>query len=137
MARKSRRMMSQINVVPYIDVMLVLLVIFMVTAPMINPGQVDLPSVGQNLAQSQDPVQVILHRDGSLTVMDSRQGGEEGVPHDRLLDRMLTLHRRDPERPVVIAADRNVRYEEVMQLMDILKQANIQRVGLLARGRSG
>jgi Cell division and transport-associated protein TolR (TC 2.C.1.2.1) len=137
MARKSRRMMSQINVVPYIDVMLVLLVIFMVTAPMINPGQVDLPSVGQNLAQSQDPVQVILHRDGSLSVLDGQKGGEEGIPHERLLERMVALHRAEPERPVVIAADRNVRYEAVMQLMDVLKQANIQRIGLLARGRSG
>ncbi|MBW8072886.1 MAG: protein TolR [Ferrovum sp.] len=138
MARKPRRMMSQINVVPYIDVMLVLLVIFMVTAPMINPGQVDLPSVGQNLAQSQDPVQVILHLDGHLTVRNSRQGSEEqGVTRDQLVDQMVALHRTEPDRPVVIAADRAVRYEEVLQVMDLLKKADIKRIGLLARGRSG
>ncbi|WP_297462367.1 protein TolR [Ferrovum sp.] len=138
MARKPRRMMSQINVVPYIDVMLVLLVIFMVTAPMINPGQVDLPSVGQNLAQSQDPVQVILHLDGHLTVRDSRQGSEEqGLTRDQLVDQMVALHRTEPDRPVVIAADRAVRYEEVLQVMDLLKKADIKRIGLLARGRSG
>lgn len=137
MARKQRRMMSQINVVPYIDVMLVLLVIFMVTAPMINPGQVDLPSVGQNLAQSQDPVQVILHQDGRLSVLDSRQGGgEQSITHDRLVERMLALRQSQPDRPVVIAADRSVRYDEVMQIMDLLKKANIQRIGLLAKGRS-
>ena len=131
-------MMSQINVVPYIDVMLVLLVIFMVTAPMINPGQVDLPSVGQNLAQSQDPVQVILHLDGHLTVRDSRQGSEEqGLTRDQLVDQMVALHRTEPDRPVVIAADRAVRYEEVLQVMDLLKKADIKRIGLLARGRSG
>ncbi|QKE41571.1 MAG: protein TolR [Ferrovum myxofaciens] len=138
MARKPRRMMSQINVVPYIDVMLVLLVIFMVTAPMINPGQVDLPSVGQNLAQSQDPVQVILHLDGHLTVLDTHQGSEEqSVTRDGLVDRMGALHRSEPDRPVVIAADRAVRYEEVLQVMDLLKKAKIKRIGLLARGRSG
>ncbi len=130
--------MSQINVVPYIDVMLVLLVIFMVTAPMINPGQVDLPSVGQNLAQTQDPVEVILHQDGKLSIRDSRQGGaEEAVTHDRLADRMASLHATQPDRPVVIAADRSVRYDEVMQIMDLLKKAAITRIGLLARGRSG
>ncbi|NDU86098.1 MAG: protein TolR [Ferrovum sp.] len=138
MARKPRRMMSQINVVPYIDVMLVLLVIFMVTAPMINPGQVDLPSVGQNLAQSQDPIQVTLHLDGHLSVRDSRHGGEdEPIARDRLVAQMVTMQQADPERPVVIAADRAVRYEEVLQVMDLLKKADVKRIGLLARGRSG
>ncbi len=138
MARKPRRMMSQINVVPYIDVMLVLLVIFMVTAPMINPGQVDLPSMGKNLAQSQDPVQVILHLDGHLAVLDSHQSSEEqNVTRDRLVDRMRALHHAEPDRPVVIAADRSVRYEEVLQVMDLLKKAEVNRIGLLARGRSG
>ena len=137
MLRKPRRMMSQINVVPYIDVMLVLLVIFMVTAPLINPGQVDLPSVGQNLAEPQQPIQVTLRMDGSLGVVDPSKGqGETPVARGQLVALLKTSQARHPNQPVVIAADRNVRYEEVLRLMDLLKQADVKRIGLLARPRS-
>ena len=88
MLRKPRRAMSQINVVPYIDVMLVLLVIFMVTAPMINPGQVDLPAVGQTLGQPERPVQVTLRQDGSISVLDPQAvEGEVVVPRGQLARR--------------------------------------------------
>ncbi|MDE1943587.1 MAG: protein TolR [Betaproteobacteria bacterium] len=137
MLRKPRRAMSQINVVPYIDVMLVLLVIFMVTAPLINPGQVDLPSMGQNLAQPQQPIQVTLRKDGSLSVQDlARGGGETSIGRGQLLAWIKAAQRRAPEQPVVIAADRNVRYEEVLRVMDVLKQAEVKHIGLLARARS-
>ncbi len=136
MLRKPRRMMSQINVVPYIDVMLVLLVIFMVTAPLINPGQVDLPSVGQNLAEPQQPIQVMLRLDGSLSVLDPLKGqGETPVARGQLVELLKTRQQSRPDQPVVIAADRNVRYEEVLRLMDLLKQADVKRIGLLARQR--
>ncbi len=138
MLRKPRRAMSQINVVPYIDVMLVLLVIFMVTAPMINPGQVDLPSVGQSLGQPEHPVQVTLRQDGSISVLDpSGVEGDATVQRSQLVSVVKAIIARSPEQPVVIAADRNVRYEEVLQLMDLLKQANVKRLGLLARARNG
>ncbi len=137
MLRKPRRMMSQINVVPYIDVMLVLLVIFMVTAPLINPGQVDLPSMGQNLSQPQQPIQVTLRLDGSLTVLDPQGGGgETALPRGQLVSWLKAAQTRTPDQPVVIAADRNVRYEEVLRVMDLVKQADVKRVGLLARARS-
>ncbi len=137
MLRKPRRMMSQINVVPYIDVMLVLLVIFMVTAPLINPGQVDLPSMGQNLSQPQQPIQVTLRLDGSLTVLDPQDGGgETALPRGQLVSWLKAAQKRAPDQPVVIAADRNVRYEEVLRVMDLVKQADVKRVGLLARARS-
>ncbi|MDE2342692.1 MAG: protein TolR [Betaproteobacteria bacterium] len=137
MLRKPRRAMSQINVVPYIDVMLVLLVIFMVTAPLINPGQVDLPSMGQNLAQPQQPIQVTLRQDGSLSVQDlARGGGDTPIGRGQLLSWIKAAQRRAPEQPVVIAADRNVRYEEVLRVMDVLKQAEVKHIGLLARARS-
>ncbi len=138
MLRKPRRAMSQINVVPYIDVMLVLLVIFMVTAPMINPGQVDLPSVGQSLSQPERPVQVTLRQDGSISLLDPQGvAGEVVVPRGQLVAVLKTIVARTPEQPVVIAADRTVRYEEVLQLMDLIKQAQVKRLGLLARARNG
>ena len=136
MLRKPRRAMSQINVVPYIDVMLVLLVIFMVTAPLINPGQVDLPSVGQNLAQPKQPIQVTLRQDGSLSVQDlASGGGDTPIQRGQLLSWLREAQRRAPDQPVVIAADRNVRYEEVLRVMDLLKQADVKHIGLLARAR--
>ncbi len=138
MLRKPRRAMSQINVVPYIDVMLVLLVIFMVTAPMINPGQVDLPAVGQTLGQPERPVQVTLRQDGSISVLDPQAvEGEVVVPRGQLVSVLKAIVARAPEQPVVIAADRLVRYEEVLQLMDLIKQAQVKRLGLLARARNG
>ncbi len=138
MLRKPRRMMNQINVVPYIDVMLVLLVIFMVTAPMVNPGQVDLPTMGQTLSQPQQPMQVTLRLDGTLTVLDPLSGGGEStVTRGDLLNMIQNSQQQHPDQPVVIAADRKVHYEEVMQLMDLLKRAHVKRIGLLARSTSG
>ncbi len=138
MLRKPRRMMNQINVVPYIDVMLVLLVIFMVTAPMVNPGQVDLPTMGQSLSQPQQPMQVTLQLDGTLSVLDPLSGGGEStVTRGDLLNMIENSQQQHPDQPVVIAADRKVRYEEVMQVMDLLKRAHVKRIGLLARSTSG
>ena len=138
MLRKPRRMMNQINVVPYIDVILVLLVIFMVTAPMVNPGQVDLPTMGQSLSQPQQPMQVTLQLDGTLSVLDPLSGGGEStVTRGDLLNMIENSQQQHPDQPVVIAADRKVRYEEVMQVMDLLKRAHVKRIGLLARSTSG
>ena len=138
MLRKPRRLMNQINVVPYIDVMLVLLVIFMITAPLINPGRIDLPSVGEKLAvPQQQPIQVSLRMNGSLTLLDPGNGqGEVPVVRGQLVALLKASQQRHPDQPVVIAADRNVRYEEVLNLMDLLKQAEVKRVGLLAKPRS-
>ena len=138
MLRKPRRLMNQINVVPYIDVMLVLLVIFMITAPMINPGQIDLPTVGQNLSTPQQPIQVSLRLNGSLTVLDPAAGStEQPIERGNLVALLKANQQRHPDQPVVIAAERSVRYEEVLNLMDLLRQADVKRVGLLAKPRSG
>ncbi|MFM7460482.1 MAG: biopolymer transporter ExbD, partial [Burkholderiales bacterium] len=75
--RRPRRAMSEINVVPYIDVMLVLLIIFMVCAPLITPGQIDLPSVGQALNPTVAPLEIRISRDGGMTLVDRQQGGRE------------------------------------------------------------
>ncbi len=121
---RKRRMMNQINVVPYIDVTLVLLVIFMVTAPMTNPGMVELPKVGQALKQSGDPIVVTVLKEGTVTM--------DGKEMER--DDMLALIRQrlsESEKPVVVSADKNTPYGEVVSVMDLLKQAQVNQVGLL------
>lgn len=134
--RRNRRMMNQINVVPYIDVMLVLLVIFMVTAPLVSPGQIDLPTVGQALTAPVAPVQVTIRADRSLAVLERARGAEERrVTRDELVGLLRAMQAKNPDQPVVIAGDRKVPYEAVLDVMDLLQQSGIRRVGLLARQR--
>ena len=132
--RRRRRAMSEINVVPYIDVMLVLLIIFMVAAPLINPGQIDLPQVGAKLDPAVAPLEVRVRANGELYVVDrSRSGDELRVQRPQLLEIVRQAQRANAEQAVVIAGDRSVRYEEVLKVMDVLQQGQVKRVGLLAR----
>ena len=124
---RKRRLMNQINVVPYIDVTLVLLVIFMVTAPMTNPGVVELPEVGETLKQSVAPIVITVKLNNTIEI----EG--ESYTRDRLLGRVQSLIKTTPDRALVIAADKNVKYEEVISLMDLLKQNNVSKVGLLLK----
>ncbi len=121
---RKRRMMNQINVVPYIDVTLVLLVIFMVTAPMTNPGVVELPKVGQALKQTDAPIVVTVKKDG-MAEIDGKK-----LPRDQLLFEVKKLL-KSKERPVVVAADEKTEYGKVIAVMDLLKQAKVDKVGLL------
>ena len=131
--RRTRKSMSQINVVPYIDVMLVLLVIFMVTAPLIAPGVIELPSVGSKLTAPQQPLEVTLRNDQSLWLRDQATNAPAvRVSRDQLVAQVLAKQ-KVAERPVVIAADKNARYEEVLQLLDLLQRNGVRKVGLLAR----
>jgi biopolymer transport protein TolR len=123
---RKRRMMNQINVVPYIDVTLVLLVIFMVTAPMTNPGVVDLPKVGQTLKQSQVPPVVLTVKLNNKIELDNQP-----MERDQLLLAVRQALIKTPERSVVIAADKNVKYDDVLGVMDLLKQNKVDKVGLL------
>ena len=134
---RTRKQVAQINVVPMIDVMLVLLVVFMITAPFINPGQVDLPSVGKTQQTPALPLEVIIKESGEFKLRD-RAGDsvERDVPKALLADEIRSLHRARPDQPVVIAADKGVRYQEVMDVMTLLQQAKITRIGLLARPAS-
>jgi len=126
--------MSEINVVPYIDVMLVLLIIFMVAAPLINPGQIDLPSVGQKLNPAVAPLEVRVSANGEIAVVDrSRSPDQMVVARDRLPEVIKRAQAENPDQAVVIAGDRNVRYEEVLKVLDLLQQSQVKRVGLLAR----
>jgi biopolymer transport protein TolR len=121
---RKRRLMNQINVVPYIDVTLVLLVIFMVTAPMTNPGVVELPQVGQTLKQTGAPIVVTIKKDGAAEM--------EGkiLERDQLLFEIRSKLEKQP-RAVVVAADEKTPYGKVIEVMDLLKQAKVEKVGLL------
>jgi len=135
--RRPRRMMNQINVVPYLDVMLVLLVIFMVTAPLTNPGQIELPSVGQSLTAPALPIEVTIRADRTLAVRDrARSAPEREFSRAELVKFIQGLQSTAPDRPVVIAADKAVRYEAVLDVMDLLQQNQVKRVGLLAKPRT-
>ena len=126
--------MNEINVVPYIDVMLVLLVIFMITAPLITPGQIELPEIGKSLAPPVAPLEVSVKADGSLRLNDrSVAGGERKISRDELVQAIKRKQAVNTEQPVVIAGDKSVRYEEVINVMDILQQQQVKKVGLLAR----
>ncbi|MEO5862378.1 MAG: protein TolR [Burkholderiales bacterium] len=138
MLRKPRRLMNQINVVPYIDVMLVLLVIFMVTAPLLNPGQIELPTVGSAVSQAVLPIEVTLHADKSITIRDRAEFEDEREILRSDLTRIVNeKQKKAPNQPVVIAADRSLRYEEVINLMDMLREAKVRKIGLLAKSRKG
>jgi biopolymer transport protein TolR len=126
--------MAEINVVPYIDVMLVLLIIFMVAAPLINPGQIDLPQVGSKLDPAVAPMEVRVRANGDLAVVDRSKSAEEiRVNKARLLEIVRAAQKDHPDQAVVIAGDKAVRYEEVLKVMDLLQQGQVKRVGLLAR----
>jgi len=132
--RSSLQPMSQINVVPYIDVMLVLLVIFMITAPLMNPGQIDLPSVGKSLAPPIAPLVVVIKKDVTLALRDlSKSEQEQDISRTELIALLKQKQAQNAEQSVVISADKNVRYEEVINVMDVLQQQQIKKVGLLVQ----
>jgi len=137
MRRSSRRLMNEINVVPYIDVMLVLLVIFMITAPLVNSGQIELPQIGKSLKPPVAPLEVIIKADNSLTLRDlALTNTEQKVNRAELIEAIKQKQAKNTEQPVVIAADKSVRYEEVMKVMDILQKQKVKKVGLLAKQTS-
>ncbi|SUA63394.1 protein TolR [Oligella urethralis] len=128
--RGSRRK-NEINVVPYIDVMLVLLVIFMVTAPMITPGVVNLPSVGQATEVPATPIEIQIAEDGAYSIRLRNAGANfQNIPKEALLDEVKMLLQQ-PDTPVVIAADGKIAYEEVMQVMDTLRANGVTRLALM------
>ena len=129
--RGGRRMMNEINVVPYIDVMLVLLVIFMVTAPLVTPGQIELPSVAKSSNAPAQPVEIIIAADGALRLRE-RGAAQLDKPAERAEAVRYVRARQieKPDTPVVISADKNVKYEVVLSVMDELQKAEVRRVGL-------
>ena len=134
-----RRASAEINVVPYIDVMLVLLVIFMVAAPIVNPAVVDLPSVANATPQQQTPpIVVTVHEDGEPTARGKDNAGnafERKLDKRGLIDFVHERQNENPDQPVVIAADRAVKYEAVLDVMSVLKADGVKRVGLMVKSK--
>ena len=139
--RRPRRTMNEINMVPFIDVMLVLLINYMVTAPLITPSVIDLPTVGQAPRQPDRVIQVLVAKDATLQLRSGKQSEE--VTLKDLAQRVLDLSNQDrstrdatanssPNQVVaiVISADKSVRYEAVVDVMDTLQQAGLSRVAL-------
>ncbi len=116
--------------VPFIDVMLVLLIIFMVSAPLITTGTVDLPSVGKSSQRPDKVIEVVVGKDEKLRLKVSGQDEERALALGDLRERVLQAQGGDANVPVVISADRQVKYESVVQVMDRLQRAGVQRVGL-------
>ena len=126
---RRRRSMSEINMVPFIDVMLVLLIIFMVSAPLITTGVVDLPSVGSTKARPQSVIELVVGLDGRIKIKLDGQAEPQPVLLAQVGARAKQLQ-RDPNTPVVISAEKTVKYETVVNVMDMLQRAGVQRVGL-------
>jgi biopolymer transport protein TolR len=126
--------MNEINVVPYIDVMLVLLVIFMVTAPMIQTGNIELPSVGKSSQPPAAPLEVIVHADQSLALRDRSKGDHEvAIRQGDLAARLQEAQAKNPQQAVLIAGDKNVKYEVILNVMDELQRQQVARIGLLVQ----
>jgi biopolymer transport protein TolR len=133
--RRPSKLMNQINVVPYIDVMLVLLVIFMVTAPLVTPGLVELPSVGRASQPPETPLEVIVRTDQSMMLRERLKGQavDRSVSMAQLVAAVKQKQAQAPEQAVVISADKDVRYEAVLKVMDELQRAQVKRVGLMVK----
>lgn len=131
---RQRRLKNEINVVPYIDVMLVLLVIFMVAAPMMTTANIDLPTVGKAPQAPTAPLEVAIKADESLSLTDRAGNGKEiRIERKELIALVAKAQERNPEQPVLIAGDKNVKYEAVLAVMDELQRAQIKKVGLLVQ----
>jgi biopolymer transport protein TolR len=129
---RARRQKNEINVVPYIDVMLVLLVIFMVTAPMMTTASIDVPSVGKAAQAPAEALQVNIRADESLSLTAPGQR-ERSLTRNELAHAILEAQRRNAEQPVLIVGDKNVKYEAVLAVMDELQRQQVRRVGLLVQ----
>jgi biopolymer transport protein TolR len=130
---RGRKLKSEINVVPYIDVMLVLLIIFMVMPSANDPSVVDLPRAEKSTKPPSDYVQIVLKQNGALSI--GLKGKDEEAPEtapnrDALVRKLRTIHNDHPDYPVLIAGDKDSKYDDVIQLISEAKKMGITRVGL-------
>jgi len=128
---RGRRTMNEINMVPFIDVMLVLLIIFMVTAPLISPSVIDLPTVGKAATVPDQVIHIEISKDEKITVKSTGTTvSTRSSSMDMLARDVRQLQGEAAQGPVVITADRSIKYESVVKAMDTLQRAGVQRVGL-------
>lgn len=128
---RGRRTINEINMVPFIDVMLVLLIIFMVTAPLISPSVIDLPSLGKANKAPDQIIKINLDKGGLLTLETSKDASKQSpIATNKVADAVKKMQGSKADIPVIISADKSVKYENVVEIMDKLQRAGIQRVGL-------
>ena len=125
---RGRRTINEINMVPFIDVMLVLLIIFMVTAPLITPSMIDLPSIGKAAKQPDQVIQLVLGKNEALEL--KLKDKSSALTLQTVVAAVKQAQSGASNPAVVISADRNIKYEAVVRLMDTLQRAGIARVGL-------
>jgi biopolymer transport protein TolR len=135
---RSRKFKSEINVVPYIDVMLVLLVIFMVAAPLTNPGVINLPTAAKSALPPTEYIQISLKPDAAATIGINGQKSGTGqadkvAGRGALIQKLRALHEDNPDMPVMISADKDIKYDEVIQVISESKKLGISRVGLATK----
>ncbi|HJV74268.1 MAG TPA: ExbD/TolR family protein [Noviherbaspirillum sp.] len=134
---RGRKFKSEINVVPYIDVMLVLLVIFMVAAPLTNPGVINLPTAAKSSLPPTEYIQISLQPDTSATIgINGQKSGsqpEKVGGRSALVQKLRTMHDANPELAVMISADKDIRYDDVIQVISEAKKIGINRVGLATK----
>jgi biopolymer transport protein TolR len=128
-----RRGMSEINMVPFIDVMLVLLIIFMVSAPLITTGVIDLPSVGASKAKPQSVIELVIGIDERVKIKVDGQADPQPVSLAQIAARVKQAQQGAADTPVVISAEKSVKYEAVVKVMDTLQRNGVQRVGLAVK----
>ncbi|MCU6435643.1 ExbD/TolR family protein [Undibacterium sp. Jales W-56] len=139
---RKRKFKAEINVVPYIDVMLVLLVIFMVAAPMTNPSVINLPTAGQSTQPPSDYIEITLDTNkyaisintrGSSNGNSKRESQETAVNHQQLMQKLKEYHDAKPELSVMVSADKEMKYDEIIQVISEAKKLGINRVGLATK----
>jgi len=124
-----RRAISEINMVPFIDVMLVLLIIFMVSAPLITTGLVDLPSMGKAKQRPASVIEIVVGSDEHMRIRIDKNEPQPTTLGD-IAGRVAQLQGGRNDVPVVISGDKAVRYESIVKVMDTLQRAGVQRIGL-------
>jgi len=134
---RSRKFKSEINVVPYIDVMLVLLVIFMAAAPMVNPSIINLPTAGKSALPPPEYIQISLKPDeaASIGITGGKSAGPQQTVSSRaeLVRRLKAMHAENDQMAIMIAADKDIKYDEVIQMVSEAKKIGFDRVGLATR----
>ena len=125
---RGRRTINEINMVPFIDVMLVLLIIFMVTAPLISPSMIDLPSVGKAAQQPDQVVQIVIGKNETLQL--KLKDKTSSISLKEVASAVKQAQSGTTNSAVVISADKTVKYEAVVKVMDTLQRAGVARVGL-------
>lgn len=140
---RKRKFKAEINVVPYIDVMLVLLIIFMAVAPMTNPSVINLPTAGKSTQPPSDYIEIALSVDALASIsinsknatngVNQQEAKESNLDRKALMQRLKEFHTQKPDLPVMVSGDKDIKYDEVIQVISEAKKLGINRIGLATK----